>query len=517
MRTGPGGNRVINNLRALADAVGMGPTAGDGRDLLVRQRDVEGPLHLDRVSADRLELVHVDAAGIVAVRSCVIEELVLDHCSADAILVTNSRIGRLTVRNAPVNCEISITESTASVIDVHSCGPLKVTNVRVGESMQIAAVRGGVRLKGLRTAALAMRSQATSGRRGRPDVHLEHVRVTESLVFDDLWLASLTLRDIDATSVELRRVRLDSPLTGIGVHCSDFLRINGMVVPGEAGCLEESEVQGVIEVKGVRRIVAAVPRQRPTGAAARTAPGPTPPAGSTPPPEPLELTLRSSTVRRVRVTAEDDAPLVVGLDNSVVTEALSMPSGPARFRLAGDSTVQEVDLGSAVFRRSSQVNGFLERVFTRVTANSLEAVRTTLARQRRTAEADELYYRIRQREAAQTPWLRRWVGHGLLGGVFGWGVRARNPARALVCGILATAVALRLSGAPPGLGSQRLTDLSAAGKSLVFACALWLNVGVGAPSEAKTYDWTAMAVCFTIGGIIFTTLTVGIVIRKLVR
>ncbi|MFJ7989390.1 hypothetical protein [Streptomyces sp. NPDC096351] len=502
---------MINNLSALADAVGMGPLTGDGRDLLVRQQDVDGPLHLDRVSADRLELVHVDAAGIVSVRSCVIEELVLDHCAADAILVTNSRIGRLTIRNAPVNCEISINESTASVIDVHSCGPLRVNNVRVGESVQIAAVRGSVRLKNVRTAALAVRSQATSGRRGRPDVHLEHVRVTETLVFDDLWLASLDLRDIDATSVELRRVRLDSPLKGIGVHCRDFLRINGMVVPGEAGCLEESDVQGVVDVKGVRRTAAAVPRPRAGGAPTRA------PSDTTPPPEPLELTLRSSTVRRVRVTAEDGAPLVVGLDNSVVTEALSIPSGPARFRLAGDSTVQEVDLGNAVFRRSSQVNGFLERVFTRVTANSLEAVRTTLARQRRTAEADELYYRIRQREASQTPWVRRLVSHGLLGGVFGWGVRARNPARALVCGILATAVALRLSGAPPGLGSQRLTDLTAAGKSLVFACALWLNVGVGAPSEAKTYDWTALAVCFTIGGIVFTTLTVGIVIRKLVR
>lgn len=50
-----------------------------------------------------------------------------------------------------------------------------------------------------------------------------------------------------------------------------------------------------------------------------------------------------------------------------------------------------------------------------------------------------------------------------------------------------------------------------------MACALWLNVGVGAPSEVKTYAWTATAVCFTIGGMVFTTLTVGIVIRKLVR
>ncbi|MEU0401529.1 hypothetical protein ABZ318_15065 [Streptomyces sp. NPDC006197] len=502
---------MINNLRALASAVGMAPTETDGRDLLVRQLDVDGPLHLDRVSADRLELVHVDAAGIVAVRSCVIEELVLDHCAADAILITNSRIGRLTVRNAPAGCEISLIDSTADVVDVHSCGPLKVHNVRVAESVQIAAVRGDVRLRGLRTSALSLRSQATSGRRGRPDVHLENVRVTETLVFDDLWLSSLTLQDIDAASLELRRVRLDTPLAGTGVHCRDFLRINGMVVAGEAGCLEESDVRGIVEVKGVRRIAATVPRQRPAQGEA-SVPDSGPAAA-----EPLELTFRSSTVRRVRVSAEDGVPLVVGLDNSVVTEALSLPSGPARFRLAGDSTVQEVDLGNAVFRRAAHVNGFLERMFTRVTANSLEAVRATLARQRRTAEADELYYRIRQRETSQAPLLQRLVGHGLLGGVFGWGVRARNPARALVLGVLATAVGLRLTDAPPGLGSESLVDASAAVKSLVMACALWLNVGVGAPSEVETYAWTATAVCFTIGGLVFSTLTVGIVIRKLVR
>ncbi|MFB6628826.1 hypothetical protein ACFCWY_02940 [Streptomyces sp. NPDC056362] len=503
---------MISNLRALALAVGMAPSEGDGRDLLVRQRDVDGPLHLDRVSADRLELVHVDTAGILAVRSCVIEELVIDHCASDAILITNSRIGRLTVRNAPATCEISFTESTADVVDVHSCGPLRVHNVRVAESVQIAGLRGGIRLKGLRTAALAVRSQTSSGRRGRPDARLENVRVTESLVFDDLWLSSLALQDVDAASLELRRVRLDAPLAGSGVHCRDFLRINGMVVTGGAGCLEESNVQGIVEVKGVRRIAVAVPRQHP---GQRRAPGPesAPPAAA----EPLELTFRSSTVRRVRVSAEDSAPLVVSLDDSVVTEALSMPSGPARFRLDGDSTVQEVDLGNAVFRRAAHVNGFLERVFTHVTANSLEAVRATLERQRRTSEADELYYRIRQRETEQAPWPRRLLGHGVLGGILGWGVRARNPARALLFGILSTTVVLRLTGAPPGLGSERLVDLSAAAKSLAMACALWLNVGVGAPSEVKTYAWTATAVCFTIGGMVFTTLTVGIVIRKLVR
>jgi hypothetical protein len=62
-----------------------------------------------------------------------------------------------------------------------------------------------------------------------------------------------------------------------------------------------------------------------------------------------------------------------------------------------------------------------------------------------------------------------------------------------------------------------LTDVTAAGKSFVLALALWLNVGTGMPSELKTAEWSAIAVSFTAGGMLFTTLIVGIVIRKLVR
>jgi hypothetical protein len=95
-------------------------------------------------------------------------------------------------------------------------------------------------------------------------------------------------------------------------------------------------------------------------------------------------------------------------------------------------------------------------------------------------------------------------------------VRARNPARVLAAGVLLTAVLLHLAGALRAPG-QGLADATLAGKSFVLALALWLNVGTGMPSELKTAGWSALAVSFTAAGMLFTTLIVGIVIRKLVR
>lgn len=96
------------------------------------------------------------------------------------------------------------------------------------------------------------------------------------------------------------------------------------------------------------------------------------------------------------------------------------------------------------------------------------------------------------------------------------GVRARNPARVLGLCVLLTGAAFHLAGVgrEPGRG---LMDAVVMGKSLVLALALWLNVGTGMPSELKTAEWSALAVAFTVAGMLFTTLIVGIVIRKLVR
>ncbi|MFG2751462.1 hypothetical protein ACWGFX_10140 [Streptomyces xanthophaeus] len=496
---------TISTLGALARAADLDESQGRERDLTIRQRDIDDALVLDSLTAGRLALHRVNVAGAITVRSCVIEELVVDHCTADAVIVSNSRIGRLIVRNTPRNTEVDVSESTLEALDVHSCGPTRFEGVRVSDSVQIAAMRGPVQLKRLRAATVALRSQAAVGRQRRPQVSLESVNVTETITLDDLWLASLTLEEVDVSALVLRRVRVDTPFRGTGVRCRDGLRINGMVVPGEASALLDSEVRGAVVVRGLRH-VATVPAQR-----GRTAAGSEPAESGT-----AELVFRSSTISSLTASADDVSPVVVELADTAV-RALAVPTGPARFRLAGTSSVQEVDLGDVVFRSDEQVTGFLDRVFTRVSPGALEAVRSTLTRRRRMAEGDQLYYFTRQREAAERPLLRRLAGRGLLGGVLGWGVRARNPARTLGGAMVTTGVVLHLTGAARGAEGAGLLDLVAAGKALTLACALWLNVGVGAPSELKTHAWTALAVCCTAGGLLFTTLTVGIVIRKLVR
>ncbi len=496
---------TISTLDALARAADLDASTGRERDLTIRQKDIDDPLVLDSLTAGRLALHRVNVAGAITLRSCVIEELVVDHCTADALLVSNSRIGRLVVRNTPRNTEVDVSETALEALDVHSCGPTRFEGVRVSDSVQISAMRGPVQLKRLRAATLALRSQAAVGRQRRPQVSLETVHVTETITLDDLWLASLTLDEVDVAALLLRRVRVDTPFRGTGVRCRDGLRINGMVVPGEASALLDSEVRGPVVVRGLRH-AEAVPAQR-----RQTAPDAAPAPGAA-----AELVFRSSTISSLAASADEVAPVVVELADTSV-RALAVPVGPARYRLAGTSSVQEVDLGDVVFRNDEHVTGFLDRVFTRVSPGALEAVRSTLTGRRRMSEGDQLYYFTRQREAAERPLLRRLAGRALLGGVLGWGVRARNPARTLGAAMLSTAVALHLSGAARDPQDGGLLDLVAAGRALVLACALWLNVGVGAPSELKTHAWTALAVGCTGGGLLFTTLTVGIVIRKLVR
>ncbi|MFD3807724.1 hypothetical protein ACFWTC_29930 [Streptomyces sp. NPDC058619] len=496
---------AISTLDALARVARVEVPTGGERNLAISQRDIDDSLVLDSLTAGRLALTRVSTDGIIAVRSCVVEELIIDHCTADALLVSNSRIGRLIIRNTPLNCEIDVSESTLEVLDVHSCGLTRFEGVRVTDSVQIVAMRGPVHLKRLRAATVSLRSQAAVGRRRRPTVALESLNITETMSLDDLWLAGLTLDEVDVSTLLLRRVRVDAPFRGTGVRCRDGLRINGMVVPGEASALSDSEVRGTAEVRGLRH-VATVPAQR-------REPGI---------PEPVaavgmaELAIRSSSIARLRAGADEVSPLVVELADSTV-QSLALPSGPARFRLAGTSSIREVDLGDAIFRNDEQVTGFLERVFTRVSPGALEAVRTTLQQRRRMAEGDQLYYFTRQREAEGGSLLHRLVGRGLLGGVLGWGVRARNPARTLGGAMVSTGALLHLSGLGGGSADGGLLDVVAAGKALTLACALWLNIGVGAPSELKTHAWTALAVGCTGGGLLFTTLTVGIVIRKLVR
>ncbi|MFH9129044.1 hypothetical protein ACH4KC_12675 [Streptomyces griseoaurantiacus] len=482
---------AVRTIEELA-RIGRQRTVAD-RSVHLRQEEVEADLLLDVVSAARVTLERVSIDGTLTVRSCHIDELVIDHVEADAVLVANSRIGRLTVRNTSVGCELVVTDTSLVSAALHSCGVTRLERLRVEELLQINALRGDVHLTQTRLSALAVKSQVTGGRLGRPRVVARAVRAREDITFDDLWLSTLDLRDVEAQELNLQRVRLDEPLRAAELRCSESVRVNGLVVPADDdSTIRDSTVRGPVEVRGLEAYDG--DRGRPDVTAC--------------------LSLDNSTVTRLTATSRE--PTVISLRGTSVTDTLGLPGGGSRYSLDAACSVGDMELAGEVFRDGGQIVSFLERSFTEVTGTALESVRSALARRHRNREVDQLYYLTRQREAALLPVLRRGVARGIVGGVLGWGVRARNPVRFLVAGILLTAVALHAAG-PLRDSGQGVTDPVSAGKSLLLALALWLNVGTGLPSELKSGQWTALAVAFASAGLLFTTLIVGIVIRKLVR
>ncbi|WP_328718314.1 hypothetical protein OHT52_01795 [Streptomyces sp. NBC_00247] len=461
------------------------------RSVHLRHDEVATDLLLDTVSADRVSLERMNVDGALTVRSCHIDELVIDHVEADALLVVNSRIGRLTVRNAAMGCEVTIIDSALDFVAVHSCGTTRLERLRVEEVIQVNALRGPLRIANTRVASLTIRSQASGGRLGRPRVVLKGLKAREDITFDDLWLSAIDIDDVETCALTLRRVRLDEPLCANELRCSETMRVNGLVIPAQDSKISNSAVGGPVELRNLRLTEGDLE----SGGVAR-------------------LALHNTTV--VSLSASSEASSVISLHGSSVTGTLGIPLGCSRYSLDGSSSVGDMELAGQVFRNATQALGFLERSFTEVTAATIESVRSALARRNRNREVDELYYLARQREAATLPVLRRTLERVILGGVLGWGVRARNPARVLGLCVLLTGAAFHLAGVgrEPGRG---LMDAVVMGKSLVLALALWLNVGTGMPSELKTAEWSALAVAFTVAGMLFTTLIVGIVIRKLVR
>lgn len=482
---------VVRTLEDLA-RIGRQRTVSD-RSVHLQQDEVTTDLLLDTVSADRVSLDRMSIDGALTVRSCHIDELVVDHVEADALLVVNSRIGRLTIRNASMGCEVTIIDSALDFLALHSCGHIRLERLRVEELVQINALRGPIRISNTRVSALAVRSQATGGRLGRPRVVVRGLRAREDVTFDDLWLSAIELDDVETPELTLQRVRLDEPLRANELRCSETVRVNGLVIPVEDSTITNSTVRGPVEIRNLGLCDSSGGDRTDTTA---------------------RLALHNTTVMSLASASESSS--VISLHGSSVTGTLGLPSGSSRYSLDSSSSIGDMELAGEVFRNGTQALSFLERSFTEVTAVALESVRSALARRNRNREVDELYYLARQREAAALPPLRRAIGQGILGGVLGWGVRARNPARVLAVGVVLTSVVLHLVG-PVREPGRDLTDVTAAGKSFVLALALWLNVGTGMPSELKTAEWSAIAVSFTAAGMLFTTLIVGIVIRKLVR
>jgi hypothetical protein len=379
-------------------------------------------LLLDSVSGDRIFLDRLSVDGTLTVRSCHIDELVIDHAQADAVLVVNSRIGRLTIRNASMGCDVTVTDTALDFLALHSCGAVRLERLRVEELVQINALRGPVRISNTRLSALTVRSQVTGGRLGRPRVEVRGLRAREDITFDDLWLSALELDGVDTPELTLQRVRLDQPLRANELRCSETVRVNGLVIPAEDSTITNSTVRGPVDVHGLKTDDS----------------GGTDADGAT-----ARLALHNTTV--LSLTSSSETSSVISLHGSSVTGTLGLPAGASRYSLDDSSSIGDMELAGQVFRDGRQIVSFLERSFTEVSAVALESVRSALARRNRNREVDQLYYLARQREARLLPPFRRGITRGLLGGGARLGCAGPQPGPRTGRGCAADD-----GGAPPG-------------------------------------------------------------------
>ena len=410
-------------------------------------------------------------------------------------MVSNSRIGRLTIRNTTIGCDVTISDTSLTSLDLHSCSLTYLERLRIEQDVLFAGLRGSITINNMQAASIAFKSQLVTGRLGHPAVEVDRLNISEDIILDDLWLSKLKLNDLSIRNLVLRRVRLDEPLCISALRSRESIRINGLVIP-EAGSNEtdsaivDSDIKGVVDVCDLE-----LPD---TG---ESSPG-------------SRLRFLNSTL--ARLTASSKAPSVVSLYRSSVTTTLSVPNGDARYELGDDSNIDNIDLSGQTFRNSYQVMQFLNSIFTGVSSIALESLRNALARRSRASEVDLIYYITRQRESTQLRGVQRYFSAIILGGGLGWGVRIINPVRTLLIGIIATAVFLDAFGVLRSAHEGPLSP-SACGRALIVSSALWFNIGIGMLSELTSSVWTLLGVIFTSSGLVLTTLIVGVIIRKIVR
>jgi hypothetical protein len=163
---------LVGTIRTLEDLAGIGRqrTVAD-RCVHLRHDEVTTDLLLDSVSGDRIFLDRLSVDGTLTVRSCHIAELVIDHAQADAVLVVNSRIGRLTIRNASMGCDVTVTDTALDFLALHSCGAVRLERLRVEELVHINALRGPVRISNTHhlRRSVAVRPRTRRGR--HPGAH----------------------------------------------------------------------------------------------------------------------------------------------------------------------------------------------------------------------------------------------------------------------------------------------------------------------------------------------------------
>jgi hypothetical protein len=477
----------VRSLGDLGEVLGVVPQE---RSLVAVGGSLTESVTVQGANAEHLELVRLLGAEQVVFRECQFERLVLDHCAAGGLLLVDCRIGRVEIRNAVAIRGLTVADCDLRSISVHGAGQTRLHRLSVSTRTAVSGIRAELDCRRVNTGELVVTGQLAA----RPDRIA--VRATETTVTGDL-----TVRDLELGTVELRDCRVGGQLTLhrlTAVHqlLLDRLRCESRLVLDGVSCgtplvLRDSTLRDGLDALRLAQL----PELRRAATAAC-----------------IEGSTIDGSLSVVTAPPSDE----IALTNTTVSGQLRFPESSACYRIAGSTNVADVELSGRPMRTVRAAVAFLAGRFAEPGANEYGVVRAALARRHRPSEEDLLYFLQRQAEARATPGVRGWWDRWVLGEVLGWGVRLRAPLRSFAVGVLLTSLAVFASGMLRAEG-ERFWSLAAAGRCLVVAAALWLNVGTGLPNELSGGTWTAVSVVTAGMGLLLLTVLVGVAIRKLVR
>lgn len=179
------------------------------------------------------------------------------------------------------------------------------------------------------------------------------------------------------------------------------------------------------------------------------------------------------------------------------------PLAGLKVQLDGGSSVAKLELPSERVLSVRDARTLFGRVFPSGSPGGYDTLLRSLDGRGR--EADFVYFAKRSTEprgaTGSTVW--RWIA----GRVFGWGVLPSRPALALIV-LLAISCIGTYAFSPPCVSAR---------DALLLTSGFWLAYGTWQPQWLNSPLWSAYAVSLAALGLLFTTVLVGIAVRRLVR
>jgi hypothetical protein len=472
----------VRRIRGLADLAGHLQGEIDGRSCRIRDVEIDdGPVQIEGLQADRLEIGNLDVMGLVVFRDCFVADLQIVGCGAEGVLLIGCRVERLVVRNLARGTRLRISGGDFGRIAVHDVVDVAIDATECGSSLSISGVRRHVSLDRVTAGSITIAEQL--GVDPGAEVTVVGTRVIDNFEVHDLHLAALCMTDSRVDRhLWLRRLTVDRELTLDEVRCESCLLLDGITCEGPvtlSRCILRDGVEGA-------RL-----RRRAAG-------------------EPVLHLDRSRVGASMSVTLATEPGEVV-LHDTEVEGQIVFPDPAPCYRMTGATTVARIDVPETAMRTTRRMEELAVRSFGERSAAVYGVMRSSFGRRQRLFEEDLCYFLQRTAESRDLRPPARWVARYLYGAVFGWGVRILPPVRAMALGIGLTAVVLDLA-APPSVVPD-----GDAGSAVTLAGALWFNVGTGLPSQLTSAAWSAIAVGLTAVGLLLLTVIVGITIRRLVR